>query len=516
MKINSYIGNYQSVKADLLSYKTLLIVLISVFIAYGQNAVAGVDNTEYQLQNSANGKYMQYYHDFMHTLDPVNYCKNNKTNREDGLIFVIDTATVYSVSASPKKYIYTYSDQGYRLTTITQVEQNGSWENSTLQECTYDEAGNKLTSVWSFWDNNSWIPSSRTTNSYSPENNLLSSLSEIWEDDVWKYNEMDTYMYNTGGKVVSHVIQMWSDGDWANLTKEIYTYDASNNLITALGEVWLAGAWREDQQYVHTYDANNNMITVTYDEMQSGVWVHISKDTNTYNEANKKTNDLNKIWNDSVWVNNLNYAYTYNDLDYLEESTGEEWLNNNWINFEKHTYSYGDYGGTETEIAFLWDNGNWVNNYMKQYVYDDNGNALTGNYYYWDGGGWTQNQEAPLEMFYSYAAKTEVYLGYLCDAAYSSMIVGVDENITNASDVVCYPNPFSTVTNLKFNLKEYSLVKATLYDLNGKQVKSLDNNYMNPGTHYIQVSSDGLKNGVYFLKLNLNNYVKTLKLSIVK
>ncbi len=96
------------------------------------------------------------------------------------------------------------------------------------------------------------------------------------------------------------------------------------------------------------------------------------------------------------------------------------------------------------------------------------------------------------------------------------MIVGVTDNFTNTSEVICYPNPFSTVTYVKFNLEDHSLVKATLYDLNGKQIKSIDNNYMNPGTHNIQVSSDGLKNGVYFLKLDLNNYVKVLKLSIVK
>jgi len=215
-----------------LSLKLLLIILFSASWLHGQNVVIDNINNQKEQESVSNNNYLQYYYDYIQTFNPVNYCKNNNKNREDGLIFVIDTATVYSVSTSPKKYTYTYSTQGYRLSTLTQIEQSGSWENSTLEECTYYEEGNKLTSVWKYWSNNDWVNSSRTTNSYSTANNLLSTLSEIWEDDVWKYNEMDTYMYNTGGKVVSHVIQVWSNGDWANLSKEIYTYDESNNLIT--------------------------------------------------------------------------------------------------------------------------------------------------------------------------------------------------------------------------------------------------------------------------------------------
>jgi len=516
MKKTLYTLDYQARGKWWLSLKLLSIMLFSASVLCGQNVTVDNINSQKEHESVSTNNYLQYYYDYIQTFNPVNYCKNNKTNREDGLIFVIDTATVYSVSSSPKKYTYTYSIQGYRLSTLTQIEQNGSWENSTLEECTYDEAGNELTSVWKYWSNNEWVNSSRTTNSYSTANNLLSTLSEIWEDDVWKYNEMDTYMYNTGGKVVSHITQVWTDGDWANLTKEIYTYDDFNNLITALGEVWQASAWREDQQYVHTYDANNNMVTVVYDQMESGVWVHISKDTNTYNEANKKTMDLNKIWNDSVWVNNLYYTYSYTDLDYLESSIGKQWLNNDWVNFEKHYYSYGEYGAVETEIASVWDNGDWVNNYMKQYGYDDDGNALSGNYYYWEGGNWAQNQEAPLEMFYCYAAKTEVYFGYSCDASYSSMLVGVEDNSADAEVAICYPNPFNNSTNLHFKLNDYSFVRATLYDINGREIKNPVSNYLNPGVQNIQISLEGLKTGLYFLKLYYNNRVQTLTLSLIK
>lgn len=498
------------------SVKLLTLLLFSASLLYGQRVSLNNSISQKEHKNVSENNYMQYYYDYIQTLKPVNYCKNNHTNREDGLIFVIDTATVHSVSSSPKKYTYTYSSQGYRLSILTQIEQNGSWVNSTLQEFTYDDAGNKLTSLWKYWSNNDWVNSSRTTNSYSSSNNLLSALSEIWEDDVWKYNEMDTYMYNTGGKVVSHIKQVWSDGDWANLTKEIYTYDDFNNLIVALGEVWQASAWREDQQYVHTYDANNNMITVVYDEMESGVWVHVSKDTNTYNEANKRTTDLSKVWDDSVWVNSLYYTYSYTDLDYLESSTGQQWLNNNWVNFDKHNYSYGEYGGVETEIAFVWDNGDWVNYDMKQYVYDEDGNALSGNYYYWEGGSWTQNQEAPLEMFYSYAAKTEVYFGYSCNASYSSMLVDVQSKKAEVSNAICYPNPFNNSTNLHFKLNDYSFVRATLYDINGREIKTLISNYMNPGVHNVQISLEGCNTGLYILKLNDNNNVETLTLSLIK
>ncbi|RLD87390.1 MAG: hypothetical protein DRJ09_10395 [Bacteroidetes bacterium] len=491
---------------------TLTMMFLGIPFGFGQNA-----NNRVCFSNSlTNSHYLQVYHDYMETLNPVNYYKNNKISRDDYTKFLIDTATVYSISTSPKKYIYSYSEQGYRLTTLVQVKENGEWNDAQFEERTYDDAGNMLTSIWKYWSNNDWVYSSRTTNTYSSENYLLSSLSEIWDDDVWKYNEMDTYQYNTGGKVVTHTTQIWSNGDWANMSKDIYTYDEYNNLITALGELWLAGAWREDQQYTHTYDANNNLITAVYDMMQNGVWVHSSMDTNVYNNANKRVLDLNKLWDDSLWVNNLNISYTYDDLDYLETSTTETWVNNDWVNSEKHNFSYGEYSGLETDIALVWENENWENSFMKQYVYDENGNALSGNYYTWEGGSWTQNQEAPLEMAYNYTSQTEVYFGYQCDAAYSSIIVGVDNPKNSTFDAVCYPNPFSDIATVRFNLNHYSLVKATLYDASGKEFKQLESKYMNPGTSQIQISSEGLATGVYILKLNVNNYVKALKITIIK
>ena len=457
-------------------------------------------------------QYMQIHDEYIKKSNPLFYYKNqnNENLRDDDIAFFIDTATVQSVSSAPKKYTYTYSDKGYRLTSLEETEVDGEWENSTLNECTYDDAGNMLTSVWKFWDGDNWVNSSKSTNSYSVDNNLLSSINEVWDDGVWKYDAQESFSYNVGGQVVSHVLQIWSSGDWVNQSKEIYVYDDSGNMLTALGELWLSGAWRNDQQYTYTYDDYNNMLTGLYEQWQDGIWVNITRQTNTYNTANKRTSSLNEQWEDSVWVNQMNINYTYNDLDYLETSISEIWQNNSWVNTEKQEFTYGAYGGLETSILESWDGTDWVFYSMTQYVYDENGNALTGNYFVWEGGSWTQNQEGVLDLYYNYCTENEPYFGFSVNAHYVSLIVGVNNYREHFSDVICYPNPTYGISNVKFNLAKTSLVKLTLTDINGRTLKNIYNGQMKGGAKNLQVLSSELPKGTYFLKLLVNNTVKTM------
>lgn len=491
-----------------------LLALTFIFISpstylYSQTTTKQSTNT-YAIE-LLHKQYMQIHDEYVNERNPLFYYKtqNNRNLRDGDIAFFIDTATVQSVSSAPKKYTYTYSDEGYRLTSLEESEVNGVWENSTLNECTYDDAGNLITSLWKVWDGTDWVNSSKSTNTYSTDNNLLSAIHEVWDDDVWKYDTQENYIYNVAGKVVSHVIQTWNDGDWINQSKEIYVYDDMSNMTLALGLLWYSGAWRNDQQYTYTYDDNGNMLTGLFEEWQDGEWVSYSRQTNTYNTANKRTSSLNESWEDSVWVNQSMVNYTYNDLDYLETAITETWQNNDWVNTEKQEFSYGAYGGIETEITKVWDNDDWLNFSMTQYVYDENGNALTGNYYFWEGG-WTQNQEGILNLSYNYCTENEPYFGYFVEAHYVSLLVGVNNNSDNFTNTTCYPNPTYGISNIKFNLSKTSYIRLTLTNLSGITVKNIYSGQMNEGTQNLQVLSGDLAKGIYLLKLSVNNNVKAM------
>jgi hypothetical protein len=64
-----------------------------------------------------------------------------------------------------------------------------------------------------------------------------------------------------------------------------------------------------------------------------------------------------------------------------------------------------------------------------------------------------------------------------------------------------YPNPFNPVTDIPFSLPENSNVKIVVYDIIGREVKTLLEGFNNAGNYTISFRSDGLATGVYLYKM---------------
>ena len=84
-----------------------------------------------------------------------------------------------------------------------------------------------------------------------------------------------------------------------------------------------------------------------------------------------------------------------------------------------------------------------------------------------------------------------------------------------------YPNPFNPVTVLQYDLPELSNVKLTIYDLAGRQVRSLLHETQAPGLKtIIWDARDGMGNkmgaGVYIYQLKTDNFIASKKMILVK
>ncbi len=76
------------------------------------------------------------------------------------------------------------------------------------------------------------------------------------------------------------------------------------------------------------------------------------------------------------------------------------------------------------------------------------------------------------------------------------------------------PNPFSRETKIDFDLPENGNTTIRLYDLSGKEIKTLVDDYLNSGSHSIKLSKDGLPCGMYYYILTAKNYTETKKLVV--
>ena len=84
-----------------------------------------------------------------------------------------------------------------------------------------------------------------------------------------------------------------------------------------------------------------------------------------------------------------------------------------------------------------------------------------------------------------------------------------------------YPNPFNPTTTIDFNLDVNSNITLAVYDINGKLVKEIVNDYMEAGYYSIDWNGKNNNNlevssGTYICKLISNNSSDQIKLLLIK
>lgn len=79
-----------------------------------------------------------------------------------------------------------------------------------------------------------------------------------------------------------------------------------------------------------------------------------------------------------------------------------------------------------------------------------------------------------------------------------------------------YPNPFNPITNIKFQILNYGNVILKVYDILGKEIKTLVNENLQPGTYSIRFDATGLSSGVYFYRMNAGDFVETKRMVLVR
>ena len=80
-----------------------------------------------------------------------------------------------------------------------------------------------------------------------------------------------------------------------------------------------------------------------------------------------------------------------------------------------------------------------------------------------------------------------------------------------------YPNPFNPNTTISFSLVDMEFVSLKIYDILGREIKTLINNEeMESGTYEIDFDANNLNSGIYFYKLTTNNFSEMKKMILVK
>jgi hypothetical protein len=90
-----------------------------------------------------------------------------------------------------------------------------------------------------------------------------------------------------------------------------------------------------------------------------------------------------------------------------------------------------------------------------------------------------------------------------------------------------YPNPFNPTTKIKFDVAKFpsfggvpegrgGFVTLKVYDVTGREVETLVNETLQPGTYETTFDGSKLNSGVYFYKLITNGFTETKKMLMIK
>ncbi len=79
-----------------------------------------------------------------------------------------------------------------------------------------------------------------------------------------------------------------------------------------------------------------------------------------------------------------------------------------------------------------------------------------------------------------------------------------------------YPNPFNPVTNMEFRIPDLGFVSMKVYDMAGKEIRTLVNETKEAGFYTVKFDAGSLSSGIYFYKLQYAGKELSKKMLLIK
>ncbi|HCA41659.1 MAG TPA: hypothetical protein DEP28_00235 [Bacteroidetes bacterium] len=324
---------------------------------------------------------------------------------------------------------------------------------------------------------------------------------------------------------------------------KIYQIITYNEKLIAGGDIGLRVSANSGTSW-NSLNINENVSTVSAKNGRMFAGVHEKIYRSTNEGINWSISDLNSSIFTLLDTNGIVLAGTSNGIFY-STNTGNSWqlsnLNGIYIRqlYFKDGIIYA--GGNQSGLYKSTDMGNnWtflggglhvhgiesINNNL--FIGTGNGVSRSTN----GGVNWISINEgftgSNIQVWELYIFENYLFAGLLGRGIWRrplSEIVGV-ESISSVipekySLSQNYPNPFNPVTKIRFNIPSVANNSKTevlldVYDVSGKLVKQLYKGQLSGGEYEFEFDGTGLNSGVYFYRLQSENFSETRKMVLVK
>ena len=223
---------------------------------------------------------------------------------------------------------------------------------------------------------------------------------------------------------------------------------------------------------------------------------------------------------------------------YISTNTGTTWsqtalnnkaviaLNANGTNIFAGTYQNGVYLSTNNSTSWTQTSLNNRNVYSLASsglnifagtdsfgVYVSNNNGTT----------WTQRNEGLNLSVYSFCILSNYIYAGTGNSVFRRLLtelIGIKQLSCIIPDKFSlsqnFPNPFNPTTNIKFDLPKKGLVTLNIFDALGREVATLVNEQLAPGTYETTFDASAHPSGIYFYKLTAGDFTDTKRMILLK
>lgn len=280
-----------------------------------------------------------------------------------------------------------------------------------------------------------------------------------------------------------------ASGRYVN-TDDYFSSDVTNGPLTALQDGGVGGA-----NGVYRLGAGGGMPTSTFASANYWADVVFTPNAATFNltsvtDATSCTNTgalqtLNVI---SVDCSTLPVTLTNLSASPAGNKVTVRWTTSSEVNNLGFDVLRSTDGANWTKLGFVQGAGN--SSTVRSYSYLDN-NLEPRKYYY-------KLKQINIDQQFKYSSIVSATLNGKAD-----FVLGQN-----------FPNPFNNETTIQFTIPRSGVVNISLFDMNGRVLKTLVNGKKDAGSHVINLSVGTLSKGVYFYKMQAGEFTEVKKLTI--
>lgn len=162
-------------------------------------------------------------------------------------------------------------------------------------------------------------------------------------------------------------------------------------------------------------------------------------------------------------------------------------------------------GGPYSVTSIFLEPFEWTgNDCFKFTIYDAGGNGLDGGFYRLVNSSnqliWEGNRD------FGSSASAEFAYDELMDI----------NNIPQLNEVNVYPNPIIGTSQIEFTLLQQSTVQLGIFNILGKRIIEIFDGSLPAGMQSLDINSIDLEEGMYFVRLNVNDEIYTEKINVIK